>query len=229
MKEMHVLGMDLKDYSVKEAMRMVDGFLQEPKVSTVSFLTEELLLSAQENEKLQGYLASMDLTVPVSSDIIEAADIGSRSRIKEIEEYKFVTELLKKLSDEERTAFVLAETQDDADRLVELIRDTASAIQILGSYSMDKATGDDDQVVNEINAAFVDVVFSSVHSPRQEQFICKHRDKMNASLFLSMREEFASPQENSKLSLRMKQFVKQLIFRLKAANYARKMNKRENA
>ncbi len=223
-----MLGMDLKDYSVKEAMRMVDGFLQEPKVSTISFLTRELLLSAQENEKLQGYLASMDLTVPVSSDIIEAADIGSRSRIKEIEEYKFETEFLKKLSDEERTAFILAETGDDADRFQEFMQATASGIRMIGSYSVDEVTGDDDQIVNEINASFADVVFSLMHSPRQEQFICKHRDKMNARLFVSMREEHGVPQETVKLSLRMKQFVKQFIFRLKAANYARKMNNREN-
>jgi len=226
MKEMHVLGMELKDYSAKEAMRMVETFLQEPKISTISFLTQEILLSAQENEKLHGYLSHMDLTVPVSSDIVEAAGIGATGRVKEIDEHKFYIELMKKLSDEERTAFVLSDTEEQTERLKEFLQNAAPNMQILGSYSMDLVSGDDDQIVNEINAVFADIVFSGVSSPRREQFICKHKDKMNARLFIAMQEDYAPSQGREKLNVKIKRFTERALFRAKAAKYTRKTNKR---
>ena len=162
--------MELKDYSVKEAMRMVDGFLQDAKVNTISFLSPETLINAGEDEEMRTYLSSVDLTVPVSTEILKASGIGARGRLAEVEEGKFYRELIKKISDEKRTAFILTEKEETIEPFLAYLKDVAPGLKIVGEYAFENLTGDPDIVVNEINSTFPDMVLSRLPSPRQEQF-----------------------------------------------------------
>ena len=171
--------MELKDYSVKEAMRMVDGFLQDAKVNTISFLSPETLINAGEDEEMRTYLSSVDLTVPVSTEILKASGIGARGRLAEVEEGKFYRELIKKISDEKRTAFILTEKEETIEPFLAYLKDVAPGLKIVGEYAFENLTGDPDIVVNEINSTFPDMVLSRLPSPRQEQFAYEHNSKLN--------------------------------------------------
>ncbi|MBQ7581931.1 MAG: WecB/TagA/CpsF family glycosyltransferase [Lachnospiraceae bacterium] len=192
MKEMHVFGMELKDYSVKEAMRMVDAFLQDAKVNIISFLSPEILMEAGEDEEMRSRLSSIDLTVPVSTEILKAAGIGGRSRLAEVEEGRFYKELLKKLSNEKRTAFILTEKEETVEPFVAYLSEAAPGLKIVGHYAFENLTGDPDIVVNEINSTFPDIVLSRLSSPKQEQFACEQNAKLNARLWIALREDFVT-------------------------------------
>lgn len=228
MKEMHVLGMGLRDYSVKEAMRMVDGFLLEARANTISYLSMDMLLSAHENEKLRDWLSSMDLTVPVSPEILAAAGIGGRGRIKEVEEGKFHTELMKKLSEQERTAFLLSENEEILAAHEEYLKNTAPGIRVVGSLAAAGSMEDPDGIVNEINSAFPDIVFSRLPFPLQEQFICEHGEKLNARMFVSLKEGFGPEQHREDFMHRIRHFLSRTAFRQRVAKSETEKAKEEH-
>ena len=220
MKQMHVLGMELKDYSLKEAMRMVDTFLKEGKVNTVSFLSPEILMNAGEDEEMRNYLSSVDLTVPVSTEILKASGIGSRARLAEVEDGRFYKELMQKISNEKRTAFVLTEKEETIEPFLTYLRETAPGLKVVGWYAFENLTGDPDQIVNEINSTFPDIVLSRLPSPKQEQFAYEHIAKLNAKLWVAIREDFTTPYKKKTTGFeRLRQGFLAKLFRRKVSQF----------
>ncbi len=220
MKQMHVLGIELKDYSVREAMRMVDGFLQDAKVNTVSFLSMDVLMMTEENEDLREWLTSMDLTVPVSAEILQAAQLASRNRVAEVEDGKFYKDLLAKLSDEKRSAFLLTEKEETIESFSQYLSETAPGIEIVGSYAFENLTGDPDLIVNEINSTFPDVVLSRLSSPKQEQFVYEHKAKLNAKMWVALKEEFASTDRRKTSGPhKLRQWIRSKVFQRRVSQF----------
>ena len=181
MRKMQLLGIELRDYSVKESLRLVGQYLNDAKLDTICFLSTDILLNAGEDENLKLWLESMDLTIPVSEEILHAAGITNRSRIKEVVNSVFYKEFVKRLSNEKRTMFILEETQSVLDASVEYIEKYASGIQLVGTYAFENLTGDEASIINDINAAVPDIVISRLSSPRQEQFVFENKNKITAN------------------------------------------------
>ena len=229
MKEMHVFGMDLADYSVKEALRKVDEYLVDAKVNTVSFLSMDVLMAASEDEELRTYLSGMDLTIPISTEILSAAGIAGRSRLKEVEEGKFYRELMRKVSWDKRSAFLLTEKEETIESFGAYLKDAAPGISIAGSFAFENLTGDSDIIVNEINSTFPDIVFSRLSSPKQEKFIYENSSKLNAKLWVALKEDFAIKKPGSDNGIKqLRNKIKALIFRKRLNRYKKDDNKGEN-
>lgn len=218
MKEMRLLGMNFKDYSVKEAMHLVDSFLTGSRVGTISFLSMDSCLEASNNDDMKIQLQAMDMCIPTTPEILNAAGIAGHSRIKEIEESKFYKELLKKLSGEKRTAFILAEDDAVSDDCESHLNKNASGIKIAGKYVIKDSSENVDLIVNEINATFPDVVFSRLSSPKQEQFIYEQKSRLNAKLWIALKDSTFQKDDGTEADGFRKLLVK-ILFRLKAGKF----------
>lgn len=226
MKDMNVLGIELKDYSVKEAMRMVNQFLKDAKVDTVYFLSTDILLSAGDNQELKLWLQSMDLTVPVSTEILYAANLAGRQRLKEVENSSFYTEFMRKISMEKRTVFILAEKEATVNASREYLEKNLPGVQLVGTYAFENLTGDSDVIINEINSTFPDIVFSRLPSPKQEQFVYENKSKVNAKLWVALKENFVVKEEKSGLKIKkLSTLIEKTIFRRHVSKYENNQEK----
>lgn len=97
MRKMQVLGIELQDHTVREAMKKTDAFLRDGKVSTIAYITMRGLMEAEESQERQDFLRELDLTVPADSDILRAAGIATRNRVREVDNDEFLTEFLRKI------------------------------------------------------------------------------------------------------------------------------------
>ncbi len=220
MKNMRVLGIELKDYSAKEAMRMVDQFLKNAKVDTICFLSTDILVTAEDSPELKLWLQSMDLTIPISTEILYAANLASRQRLKEVENSSFYTAFIKKLSMEKRTVFILTEKEETIKTSTEYLEKNAPGVQIVGSYAFESLTGDPDTIVNEINSTSPDVVFSRLPSPKQEQFVYENKSRMNAKLWIAIKENFLVKEGKNSLKIRnLSTLIEKTIFRRTVSKY----------
>ena len=95
MRKMQVLGIELQDHTVREAMKKTDAFLRDGKVSTIAYITMRGLMEAEGSQERQDFLRELDLTVPADSDILRAAGIATRNRVREVDNDEFLTEFLR--------------------------------------------------------------------------------------------------------------------------------------
>lgn len=220
MRKLQLLGIELRDYSVKESMRFVGQYLNDAKLDTICFLSTDILLNAGEDANLKLWLESMDLTIPVSVEILHAAGITNRSRLKEVENSVFYKEFVKRLSNEKRTMFLLTETQDVMDVSKEYLEKYAPGIQIAGTYAFENLEGDADSVINDINEAAPDIVLSRLSSPKQEQFVFENKNKINAKIWVALKDTFAAKENTKGLKFeKLSKLIEKTIFRRMVSKY----------
>ena len=107
MKKVSVLGIHLWDVSVRESIRTMGHYFVNHKINVIYFLTTEALLEASANDEMRNYIESMDMTIPMTTDILSAAKVTNRYRIKEVENRHFSKEMLEKLERVQATLLLL--------------------------------------------------------------------------------------------------------------------------
>lgn len=199
MRRVSVLGVELRDYSVKESMKMIAEYLNNGSLDTVCLISTDVLVEAKDDNELKGYIEAMDMTVPVTEDILHAAELNIRSREKEVQNNTFLKELMRRLAKEKKKIFLLAETEHDLVIMREALLKFDSRLTFFGSYAYENLSGTEDAIINEINSVLPDVIFSYLETPKQERLIQENKMKVNAQIWVALRSVALKTTESGEL------------------------------
>lgn len=209
-KKINIAGIQLDNYSVRESIMDVEHSVETPALYTVLEVTMNTLLHAQTDEKITEVLESVSQTVIAESGILDAADWGSSQRKREIETHAFFFELLKRLERNHKRLFILGNTVEETDRIYDMILDEFPRTEVVGLADLESCMGEEDAIVNEINASDLDVLLSVLPTPKQEYFWLEQKDKISANLWYGMDIEKLEPKRH-----RFYRWVKKNISRKK--------------
>ena len=81
-KKMDLAGVRIDDYSVREAMRKIEIFLNNECMNTVETITMKTIVAAGKDESVRECLEKMDLVMAADKEILELAgkDPGDRGK-----------------------------------------------------------------------------------------------------------------------------------------------------
>ncbi len=190
-KKIEILGMTLDNYTVKEAMLQVEGFLNNSVMNTIETISMETLVKAQEDKELKECIESLDLTIISDKEILKAAEENSSQRIQETSENLFLEEFMKRAARNNRTVYLLGDTSEQLLALEEFLKENYDRIKVSGSYALSDCIGDYDTVINEINIAEPDVLISVLSTPCQEYFLKANREKFNVKIWYGLGNQYA--------------------------------------
>lgn len=219
MRQMHVLGVELQDYTVREAMRKTEDFLREQKMNTIAYITTRGLMAAEESPELRKFLSGLDLTVAADSDILHAAGIENRNRIKEIENDEFMEEFLKKLVRGKRSVYLLTGTKEQLVALEECLKSYQHSLRVVGRFSLDELEKEEDWLINEMNSLMPEVVISNISSPQRESFFENNHMKMNARIWLMLKDKVVHSVHKKNVLWRFADMMTKKWFRRKVVRY----------
>lgn len=191
MKEIKILGLNLRDYTVREAMHLADQYLRGGGLSTIECVSTQMIMSAEKEPRQKEWLEAMDLLVYCDTDIIHAAGAASRGRLKETENNSFLKELLKKLSRENRRVYLLADTEEMMAMLEADLEKLQNPVSVAGKNILQKEVpgNSTDIVINDINDKAPDVIFALSAYPDREMFIYENKNRINAHIWLGLQKE----------------------------------------
>ncbi len=219
MRQMQVLGVELQDYTVREAMRKAEVFLHDQKLNTIAYITTRGLMAAEDSPELKAFLSNIDLTVAADSDILHAAGIENRNRIKEVENDEFMEEFLKKLVRGKRSVYLLTGTKEQLVALEECLKSYQHSLRIVGKFSLDELEKEEDWLINEMNAQMTEVVISNISSPQRESFFENNHMKMNARIWLMLKDKVVHATRKKSVLWRLPDMVSKKLFRRKVVKY----------
>ena len=186
---MDLAGVRIDDYSVREAMRKIEIFLNNECMNTVETITMKTIVAAGKDETVRECLEKMDLVMAADKEILELAGILQPERIREIEEKEFFYEFMKRALRNHQNFFLLSQTEGEMEELVEFLSQLyGDRIRICGQYAFENCQGDEADIVNEINSVSPDVIISGLQGCRQDQFLLENRQKINGKIWLSLGE-----------------------------------------
>ena len=182
-KKIDILGLQLDNYTVREAIMRVETYLGNNVLNTIESISMRMLMESEQDEILKEVISSLDLAVIGEKEILQATKLNTMQRIRETEENDFFYEFFKRVERNRKSVFVLGETTERVEWLKERLQQDFSKLNLVGSYATETCVGDLDAVINELNATTPDVIVSVIPSPQQEHFFFEHRDKMNANIW----------------------------------------------
>ena len=185
-KKLEILGMELDNYTVREAMFQIEGFLATTIMNTVEAISMEMLVKAQADSLLRECIESLDLAIISDKEILKAAGEASPQRMRETVESAFLKEFLGRASRNGRTVYLLGDTREQLEELRRFLHENYNHIRIEGAYALADCTGDYDAVINEANIAEPDVILSVIAPPHQECFLREHKEKFNAKIWYGL-------------------------------------------
>ncbi len=219
MRKIQLLGITLQDYSVKEAMKRVDQFLSDGKVSAITFVTTDGLMKAQKDELLRDFLSKVDLTIAADVDILKAANIQTKNRMREIENNDFLIEFLKKLVRANSTIVLLTDTNEKLLELEKHLLEYQSGLRIVAGMSLDQMAADDDALINQINMLAPNILISEIESMKREEIFEKGRLMLNTEVWLMIKSGMPLVKRRENVFRRISQRIFKNTFRKKVLQY----------
>lgn len=219
MKELQLLGVSLKDYSLREVMRQVDDYLAKGKCNTIVLVTMRGLIAAKDSEQVRSFLESVDITVPAESDILRAANVVSRNRNWEIDNDEFTKSFLHKLVKQRKTVYYLTSTREQLQSLKQAVSSYEPNLRVVGEYSLDQLEKDEDFLINEINVETPNILISNLSSPQREEFFETNHMKLNVQIWLMLKDEVVHKKIKNHPLQKVLQFVESRLFSLRVNKY----------
>lgn len=222
MNKVDILGIHIQIYSAKEALRLCIGFLKNGAANTVYFLSAQALVAAGSDAALKEQIESMDIVMPTTADILEAAEppIKGRSRETEIENVVFFRELMALIFRGRKKVFYLAETTKEVEGFLRRYNGAVNGLQVVGTYAYEELTGNEESIVNEINVLAPDVIISELPTPIQERFLFEKRKMVNASLWVALSGEiFLENKETRVRFAKLRRIIQKSLFKNAVSKY----------
>ena len=221
LKKIDILGIEVDNYTVREAMMQVENYLDNTIMNTIETIDMKMLELAGQDETVRACIEQLDLAVIGEKEILIAADVHSSQRLSETINHDFFREFIKRIIRNHKRVFLLAETIAQEEQLEHFLVGKYEQIEVAGHCAIEEKSNDFESVVNEINSASADVIFSILPSPLQEQFLTENNSKLGAKIWYGLSSDYAPRSRISRIS----QIAGRLIHKKKLQSKLHKYNK----
>lgn len=218
-----VLDVKIDNCSAKQAMKASVEYMSTAATNVVELVTIETLMSAKDKPDLRKAIEQSDLVLPGQEEILEAAGITDTKRIQEMRAQVYLKMYLKYLHKNHSRVYLLAETDEEVDRLTACLFSRYRGIQVAGAAKVAPGAAMDDMLVNAINGGEVDSVIAVLSSPVQEEFIARNRSLINARMWLGAGKLMESIYEGKSRGGKISAFVDRLFFKREIEKNRREM------
>lgn len=211
-EKINVLGIEMDCLTAKEIMIRVMQFMEDDLVDTIEMLSMDDLMRGRDDEGWKALTEQLEIVLPGEADILKAAEVNDRVRLKETENGTFFRLFMKYLQKNRKKVFLLAGTEEQLDRLENITRRYSRGLRVAGSGLLDQDGTGEEKIINDINGAEADCVLSALGSPYQEEFIGRSRALLCTKLWLGCGPVSEEDAGNGGIFARMKRFVLKKMF-----------------
>lgn len=199
-KKLSILGINLDNYTVREAMLRIEVYWNNTIMNTVETVSMGTLVKARTDGLLKNCIENLDLAIICDKEILKAAGLVSSQRARESGENEFQKEFLRRAARNKRSVYLLGESDEQVGLLREFLAENYERIRVAGAYALSECGGDYDAVINEINIATPDVILSVIPTPERQYFLLEHKEKLNAKIWYGLGKDYAGRQGKSEMA-----------------------------
>ena len=208
-----VLGISMDCLTAKETMVRTMQFMENDSVDTIEIMTMDSLMNNQEDEIWRGQMQEFKLMLPGEAEILEAAEVHDRIKLKETENRVFLKMFMKYLQKNQKRVYLLADTEDEIMQAENAIRRYNRGIRLSGHACLHPDDNREEEVVNDINGTETDCVLSVLSSPYQESFISRYRTLLNTKLWFGCGPMLSRSYDDRRIFHQIRHFFRKTMFR----------------
>ena len=192
MQRINLLGMNLTDYSLREAVGITDRFLGSGSLNTILFISAKILVGAGVDAKQQEWIGNADLIIWSDAEIVKQAGIKAKDRIHEVENQDYIKEVLKRLGRGKKPLYLLADSEEEVERLAFDLKLLREDLNIIGSGVVGPIQEEWDDEANRINDLAPAAVISRMQFERQARLMERMKKILNADVWIALDSQMGS-------------------------------------
>lgn len=181
-----ILGVRVDNVTFDQAYKKFIELLEAKACSSIYTPNPEIIMAAHEDEKFNEVITGADLVVPDGIGVIYASRIlglGIKERIPGIE---LMEKILNYCNITKSSIFIFGGKDPSAQKACENILKQYPNIVVKGHTSGYYDQSKELKVVDMINEAKPDVLFVALGAPKQEMFIHKYKNILNAKVAMGV-------------------------------------------
>ncbi|MFN8670547.1 MAG: WecB/TagA/CpsF family glycosyltransferase [Candidatus Sericytochromatia bacterium] len=180
-----LLGVPIDAITIEDSLTLIKNTISEHKKLHVITLNAEMIILAKQNKEFDDIVNQAELLIPDGSGVV----LGLKKIGVNVKKLPGV-ELAEKCVSEGLNIFMLGATQETISKAYENLKQKYPNSNIVGFRNGFFKDSDNDEVINEINNSNANIVFVGLGVPKQEKWIRKNMNKLNASVFIGVGGSF---------------------------------------
>lgn len=209
-----ILGIPLSNIGLRESLRKINEFSESNGLNTVAYISAGKLVLASDNREQRKWWSNLDLILYEDKEVLKAVGITAPARIREVEENKFLKEMLRNLVRGQREIFLLAQTWEEMEQLEEELRKIQSSLCIVAKAVVEDYLQRKESLINDINFQAPQIILSKLPYPEGIRMMYEYGNYLNASLWLGLPEKVNEEEKGGWLDKINKIMYKKLLNRM---------------
>ncbi len=236
-----ILGVPINNVNLIEATAVAMLGFEKDEKSLIFTPNPEFVINALEDKEFMEILNSSSLNVADGIGIVIASKILGFPLRERVAGYDLVQSIFSKMKYSENTVYFLGSDKDTVFKAKDMMEKKYQGLKILGAHDGYFDEKNENIIIDEINSLKPDLLLVGLGSPKQEKWIYKNKDKIDAKVFIGVGGSFdvmsgnvkRAPKLFIKLHLewfyrlitqptRIKRMLKLPLFLLKVVSYKMK-------
>lgn len=180
-----IMDIDIDMMSNDIFIQKMNEYLTDDSLDVILFASTDMLNRAVEDLEYQQVIKQAKLLLPGEEALLTTHHVDILEAGGMVVSCRSLGMMLGNLRKEDRTLYIIAESQEEAVRLQEYCKSMQPELRVLGSYAYDREQ-EDATVINEINGQTPDMLLLNLPTGIQEEWIMGHAPLLNAKLCIAI-------------------------------------------
>lgn len=186
MDKVNILGVNVDMVSISEAADIIMNFLDEDKFHSVFTPNSEIIMRAYKDAEFCSLLNNASLLTADGIGVVYASKILKKPIKERAAGYDIACRVLSKMNETGHKLFLFGGKPGVAEEAKEKLLEKYPSLNIAGLRNGYFKEKDEKEIVDEINASGADMLFVCLGAPKQEQWIDRHKNELNARVAMGI-------------------------------------------
>lgn len=188
-----VLGVDVSAVTLEGAVDAVEAAIREGRSEHVCVCSVNMVLSSREDDELRRALDAAGLVVPDGFPITKVGRLRARRPVGRVRGADLTRAICRRAAREGHSVYLHGGAEGVPEAMAAALREHAPGLDVAGTRSPPFREQTPDEVEADLRAideADPDVVFVGLGCPKQEGWMLRHRDRLDAPVLVGVGAAF---------------------------------------
>lgn len=183
----NILGVDVNGVTLEEATRRIEGFWKSPKRGRlVVTVNPELIMAALEQAEFAQALASSALVVPDGIGVVWASRVLGNPLPERVPGIELAERAMQSAARTGRKVYFLGGRSGVAEQAAEVLTKKYPGLKVSGVRDGFFPDYHSEIIADEIGALGVDLLLVGMGAPKQELWMTRHAERLNAKVMMGV-------------------------------------------
>lgn len=193
MKSVDICNVSVSSVNIDQACEIVDGWVNDRKKVYICVAPVSTIVDCQSDPEYRKVLDNADMITPDGMPLVWVAKIMGDKNIARTYGPDLMLALCEKGQERGYKHYLYGGTESTCSLLKNVLKDKLSNINITGHYAppfRPAHAQEEGAVIDEINRLAPDIFWVGLGSPKQDYWMCEHRQKLNVPVMIGVGAAF---------------------------------------